>query len=281
MRKVAVVTGANRGIGLAIVRQLCKQFSGDVYLTSRMSDNGKKAIERLKQEGLNPIFHELDVSQPDSIRMFEEFIIERYGGIDILINNAGVSFGKDKVPVFRQAQLCYEVDFMGTLNMCKIFLPLIRPHGRIVNLTNSYIGKKSALGGHAQNKLDVSTMSLSDVWLVMDFYIKASKTGTHANGGWPESPKKMTKTLIVAMTKILSRDLKGDPRKNILINACCPGWTDTDGSVEFRDGVCKDTVLQSADQAASGVVWGASIRPGQISPNGEVVQKKEIISCDF
>jgi carbonyl reductase 1 len=84
MRKVAIVTGANCGIGLAVVRQLCKQFRGDVYLTSRMSDKGKAAVELLRREGLNPLFHELDVSQPDSIRMFEEFIVENYGGVDII-----------------------------------------------------------------------------------------------------------------------------------------------------------------------------------------------------
>lgn len=283
MRKVAIVTGANCGIGLAVVRQLCKQFRGDVYLTSRMSDKGKAAVELLRKEGLNPLFHELDVSQPDSIRMFEEFIMKNYGGVDIIVNNAAVHFEKDKVPVYRQAQLCLEVDFTGTLNMCKIFLPHLRPHARIVNLTNGYLAKKSALSKQAQSKLDISTMSLADCWLTMDAYVKAAKVGNHANGGWPESPTQAAKILIVAMTKVLSRDMKDDHRKNILINACCPGWTDTGGSVAYRgvNGICQESNLQTADEAAEDVAWVATIRPGQDSPNGEVLRNRKVISCDF
>lgn len=283
MKKVAIVTGANRGIGLAIVRLLCKQFKGDVYLTCRMTDKGKAAVQLLRQEGLNPLFHELDISQPDSIRMFEEFIAKNYGGVDILINNAAVHFGSDKVPVYRQAQLCLEVDFNGTLNMCKIFRPLLRPHARIVNLTNSYLGKKSVLSKEAQSRLNISTMSLADLWLIMDAYVKAAKEGNHANSGWPESPSQTAKILIIAMTKVLTREMKDDPRKNILINACCPGWTETGGSQEYRgvNGLCKDSKLQTADEAAEDVVWAATIRPGQNTPNGDVLQRRKVISCDF
>jgi short-subunit dehydrogenase involved in D-alanine esterification of teichoic acids len=92
--------------------------------------------------------------------MFEEFIVENYGGVDIIVNNAAVNFGKDKVPVSRQAQLCLEVDFTGTLNMCKIFLPHLRPRARSVNLTNGYLAKKDcgfALVRHSTCKIYIST----------------------------------------------------------------------------------------------------------------------------
>lgn len=283
MRQVAIVTGADKGIGLEVVRKLCKKFNGDVYLTSRMRDKGQEAIEQLKQEGLNPKYHELDISQPDSIRMFQEFISKNYGGIDLLINNAGVSFGSETVPVFRQAQLCHEVDFMGTLNMNKIFLPLLRPHARVVNLTNSYIAKKSVLGEHAQKKFDLEKMTLNDLWLIMDYYLKMAKAGTQASNGLPESPKQMAKIAIVAMTKILARDIKSDSRRNILINGCCPGWTRTGGSAEFigKNGYCVEADLQKPDAAASNVIWVATIKPGQSSPNGEIVHNQQVVSCDF
>ena len=86
---VAIVTGSNKGIGFAIVRALCKKFEGDVYLTSRDEGRGHAALETLRQEGLHPKFHVLDIGNEDTIVKLRDFIKEKYGGIDILVNNAG------------------------------------------------------------------------------------------------------------------------------------------------------------------------------------------------
>ena len=69
---VAVVTGSNKGIGLAIVRALCKKFSGDVYLTSRDEGRGKEAIESLKKEGLHPKFHCLDICNEETVEKLDQ-----------------------------------------------------------------------------------------------------------------------------------------------------------------------------------------------------------------
>ena len=87
--RVAVVTGANKGIGFAIVRGLCKQFTGDVYLTARDEGRGQAAVASLNAEGLSPKFHQLDITSQESIDTLKKFILEKYGGIDVLINNAG------------------------------------------------------------------------------------------------------------------------------------------------------------------------------------------------
>ena len=67
-RRVAIVTGSNKGIGLAIVRKLCRQFEGDVFLTARNEERGQDAIKLLQAEGLNPKFHQLDI---DSLPLIE------------------------------------------------------------------------------------------------------------------------------------------------------------------------------------------------------------------
>ena len=87
--RVAVVTGANKGIGLAIVRSLCKQFTGEVYLTARDEGRGQAAVALLKAEGLNPKFHQLDITSQESVDALKKFVLEKYGGIDVLVNNAG------------------------------------------------------------------------------------------------------------------------------------------------------------------------------------------------
>jgi len=138
--KVAVVTGSNKGIGLAIVRALCSnsKFDGDVYLTSRDKERGLKAVEQLNSEGLKPKFHQLDIDDMKSITLLKDHIVSEYGGIDILINNAGMAFKKaDTTPFGKQATVIIKTNYFGTLNVSKAFLPHIKPNGRLVNMSSS------------------------------------------------------------------------------------------------------------------------------------------------
>ena len=79
--RVAIVTGANKGIGLAIVRRMCKKFNGDVVLTAREESRGRNAVTQLEGEGLSPKFHQLDIDSRDSITTVKEFLNANYGGI--------------------------------------------------------------------------------------------------------------------------------------------------------------------------------------------------------
>jgi NAD(P)-dependent dehydrogenase (short-subunit alcohol dehydrogenase family) len=97
--RVSVVTGANKGIGLAIVRSLCKQFTGDVYLTARDEGRGRAAVASLEAEGLSPKFHQLDITSQESVDALKKFILEKYGGIDVLVNNAGMCLNRIVPPV--------------------------------------------------------------------------------------------------------------------------------------------------------------------------------------
>ena len=100
-KKVAVVTGANKGIGLAIVRRLCKEFNGDTVLTSRDETLGREAIRTLEHEGLRPMYHQLDITSQESIDQLKSFLLAQYGGLDILVNNAAI---------------CYKLATTGELN---------------------------------------------------------------------------------------------------------------------------------------------------------------------
>ncbi len=83
---MAVVTGANKGIGLAIVRRLAKEGI-TVVLTARDTTRGKEALESLKSQGLHNVkFHPLDVASPESILALAEWLHKTYGGIDILVS---------------------------------------------------------------------------------------------------------------------------------------------------------------------------------------------------
>ena len=90
--RVALVTGANKGIGFAIVRALCRQFQGDVVLTARDEPRGRAAVQQLQAEGLSPLFHQLDIDDRQSIRALRDFLRKEYGGLNVLVNNAGIAF---------------------------------------------------------------------------------------------------------------------------------------------------------------------------------------------
>merc|ERR1711872_285753 len=148
--KVAVVTGSNKGIGFAIVRALCKKFDGDVYLTSRDEGRGKDAVETLKKEGLNPKFHILDIGNEETVIKLRDFLKEKYGGIDVLVNNAGIAFKNDATDPFgHQAKVTLETNYWANKRTCEILFPVLKPGARVVNMSSScgYLGHIGAKSG--------------------------------------------------------------------------------------------------------------------------------------
>ena len=147
MARVAVVTGANKGIGFEIVKRLCKEFDGFVYLTARNAANGQKAVERLEALGLHPRFYQLDITSQESVEKVREYLLQTYGGLDVLFNNAGMLCERESnpTPFYEQAYATIETNFVGTLRVTRALFPLIRPHGRLVNVT-SEMGESAVLG---------------------------------------------------------------------------------------------------------------------------------------
>ncbi|KAG8239565.1 hypothetical protein J437_LFUL019229, partial [Ladona fulva] len=136
--KIAVVTGGNKGIGFAIVKGLCEKFDGIVYLTARDENRGKAAVSELNKLGLKPAFHLLDVDNKETIVVFKDYIANKYGGIDILVNNAAIAYKNDATDPFgEQAEVTVRINFTGLLNTCRILFPILRPGSRVVNLSSS------------------------------------------------------------------------------------------------------------------------------------------------
>ncbi len=147
---LAVVTGGNRGIGLEICRQLAhKGFH--VILTSRDADKGRKAAESLSQTG-KVSSEELDVASADSIQAFCERISSQYGHLEVLVNNAGIMIDgqRKQSSVFdveaSTIQDTMQTNVYGPLQLIQGLIPLMKQHGRIVNLSSG-MGQLSSMGG--------------------------------------------------------------------------------------------------------------------------------------
>ena len=190
-QRIALVTGANRGIGFEIGRQLA-QRGILVILAGRDISKARSAVKRLADEGLSVTAHELDVTDQESIGGSYDFVERTFGRLDVLVNNAAIYIDD------RHSLLALDHDVLtstmatnayGPLLLIQTFVPLMRRrgYGRIVNVSSG-IGELSDLG---------ST--------------------------WPAY--RLSKILLNIQTRIIASELEGS---NILINAMCPGWVRSD-----------------------------------------------------
>ena len=227
-KKVAVVTGSNKGIGFAIVRGLAKAFDGDVYLTSRNAERGQKAVEDLKKEGLEVLYHQLDIDNEDSIKTLAEFLKSTYGGLDVLVNNAGIAFNRDATePVHVQAKVTIATNYFSVKNTCDILFPLLRPGARVVNMSSNCGLLIKIPGQKLKAKFAKDTLTVAELDKLMNEFIALSEHGQHRELGWPNSTYVVSKVGLSALTRIQHRE---NTIEDVAINHVHPGYVDTDMS---------------------------------------------------
>jgi NAD(P)-dependent dehydrogenase (short-subunit alcohol dehydrogenase family) len=228
--RVAVVTGANRGIGREIARQLAA--AGDtVILTAREQSKAVVAADALSDAGGAVLVHQLDVTDPASAAALAGFIDGRFGRLDVLVNNAAIHYDTQQkasaadLTIVREA---LETNLLGAWQVTMALLPLMRRsgRGRIVNVSSE--------GG-----------SLTNMGGGIPAY-RASKAGLNA------------------LTRMLAAELRSD---RILVNSVCPGWVATDmggpGGRPVRDGAA--SIMWAIDLPDAGPT-GGFYRDGRALP---------------
>ena len=153
---VAIVTGSNKGIGYGIVKALCQKFQGDVYLAPRDQTRGSEAVAKLNKEGLQPKYHTLDVCDEQSILKLRDFMKEKYGGIDVLVNNAGIASAVDDENSFgEQAKTVLKTNYWANRKVSEILFDILNPGARVVNITSSFESLCHLVGDCSGDKVEL------------------------------------------------------------------------------------------------------------------------------
>lgn len=275
MSTVAVVTGANQGLGLALVRGLCRRLGerGVVYLTARDHGRGQAAVRQLAAEGLSPQLHLLDVSDDGSVEALARTMADRHGRVDIVISNAAARISPE-VSAEEQVRDFVNTNNQGTHRMITTFGPLLADGGRFVVIASSF-GSSRNLPPHLRGRFDGGNLTLGDVQAAMEEYVQLVEAGIAADRGWPDWINIPSKVGQVAAMRAFARAMEDEAApRDLLINAACPGLVDTDASRPWFDDM---SAAQRPDEAAADVLWLATLPSGRRQPYGELVQHGRVI----
>lgn len=218
--KVALVTGANRGLGFETSKQLA-QKGFRVYMGCRDEKKGQAAADILKSSGLDVEFISMDVTKTQGVRKVLARLKDNNETLDVLVNNAGVFLESDG-PTDQSSSSLFKVDpviilktietnTMGPLKLIQSLVPQMieKGSGRIINVS-------SGMGQLRDSK-----------------------------GGWPGY--RMSKTALNSLTCILNAELEGT---DVIVNSVCPGWVRTDMGGQ--------TANKSVEEGVESIVWLAT-----------------------
>mgnify|MGYP003755837925 CR=1 FL=1 len=220
--RVAIVTGGNRGIGYEVCKNL-SEIGFKVILTSRKVEDGIKAVDKINN---NVSYFPLDVTLQDDIEKLKNHIIDQFGRLDILINNAGIlldkrGYGKGKISSIFDTDInvlreSIETNSIAPFALCKALIPIMKKnnYGRVVNVS--------------------------------------SQAGQLASESYGIPCYRMSKTALNSVTRIFADETK---KYNILVNSVCPVWAKT-----IMGG---PNAIKEAKDSIGTIIWAATLSDGE------------------
>ncbi|CAB9496036.1 Carbonyl reductase [NADPH] 1 [Seminavis robusta] len=238
--RVAVVTGANKGIGYFIALQLgVSGIFEHIVLGCRDVSRGEAALATMKPllpSTVKASCLPLTIGDSQSHLSFRTKLEELLGPpakVDVLVNNGAIAFkNSDPTPFTEQTKPTLDINFRGTVEFTETMLPLLRQAGkhtrdsRIVNVA-SQSGYLSQLSPELQQQFASPTLTMPELKALIDQFEKDVQAGTHISKGWSNSNYGISKLGLIAATKIWARE---EATNQITVNASCPGYCDTDMS---------------------------------------------------
>ncbi|KAI5651569.1 short chain dehydrogenase domain-containing protein [Phthorimaea operculella] len=244
--KVAVVTGSNKGIGFAIVKELCRRGVNTVYLTSRDAAKGREAVEKLNKEGYNPEFYQLEVTDKESVKKFADHLKQKHGGLDILINNAGF-IGADYYKVtYEDSRQVIDTNYFGILLIQEYFFPILRENARVINIASDCGHISNLENKYWIQRLTKDDIKIEDVNAFVQWFLDSVKNEELKEEDWCGMnvlAYRTSKIAVCALTRVQQKEVG----KNISVNCIHPGLVQTD--------MTKNTGMLTMEQAAEAPVY--------------------------
>jgi NAD(P)-dependent dehydrogenase (short-subunit alcohol dehydrogenase family) len=242
-QQTALVTGANRGLGLACAAALGRAGYA-VLLASRDRAQGEAAASELRGEGLAIEACQLDVADRGSVTALAGRLGDERRTLHALINNAGVSLHGFDAGV---AERTLATNYFGAVAVTEALLPLVPAGGRIV-MVSSGMGALSGAGEQLRARLVDRGLDRPGVDALARAFVADVRAGRHRAEGWPSNAYSVSKMLLNAFVRVTAPAMKG-----ILLNAVCPGWVRTD-----MGGA---SAPRSLEEGAASIVWAATLPP--------------------
>jgi NAD(P)-dependent dehydrogenase (short-subunit alcohol dehydrogenase family) len=250
----ALVTGANRGLGLEAARQLLAR-GHEVWIAAR-DGAAADAQARSLGRGARPLA--LDVTDAQSIERAEAELAPEVR-LDALVNNAGTSFdGFDADIAFRTI----DTNYRGAVRVTDAFARRLAPNASIV-MVSSGMGELSGTSPELRQRLLDPALTRAELDALVDDFVARVRLGARELGGLPRNAYSVSKIALNAFTRVLSRELPRGQR----VNAVCPGW------VRTRMGGA--AASRSVERGADGIVWAATL--GADGPNGGFFRDRRAI----
>ena len=234
--RVALITGANKGIGKEIARKLAvgmPAVGGSGFepgLTTILACRDEELGAAAASEIPGAVVCRCDLTDSASIEATRAFVEREYGRLDVLVNNAAVCYNDatlyGKVPYTpfeEQADITVRTNFFGSLEVTRALLPLLRKSSspRIINVASA-AGRLR--GSQAlQDKVTSPSLTVEALEELMRTFVRDAEAGEHVANGWPNTCYGVSKLGLIALTRVLARD---EPK--IMVNAVDPGWCKTD-----------------------------------------------------
>eukprot|EP01129_Flabellula_baltica_P015087 TRINITY_DN7459_c0_g1_i1.p1 TRINITY_DN7459_c0_g1~~TRINITY_DN7459_c0_g1_i1.p1 ORF type:complete len:268 (+),score=71.89 TRINITY_DN7459_c0_g1_i1:9-812(+) len=222
--QIYIITGGNRGIGKCIVEQLAAQVQSQdtLIFTSTNPGQGNAALADFKGrfDTVNIVYHQLNVTDAQSIESFALFVKDTFGRVDVLINNAGYAAKGNRYDS-ELARFTANINYFGVRHVTESLIPLFNADSRIINISSGAGLLENWSDAYQQRFLDPE-LTLDQLDALYEEVFAIIDEGTHEEKGLPNSTYKISKTFLNAYGRILYRDLE------YFIASICPGWCRTD-----------------------------------------------------